>query len=70
MFGKKKEKLFGNKIEPKCEYCANLSDCGPERTCRFGLTCPDCGRFRYEPLKRTPAGAPALKKHDPGEFRL
>jgi hypothetical protein len=65
MFWKRKSKLFGNGIEPDCSYCANFSD----GACRLNRDGP-CGGFRYDPLKRTPDGTPALKKHDPGEFKL
>jgi hypothetical protein len=67
LFGKKKKKLFGDGIEPRCEYCANFSEKG---SCCFGEKDPSCGRFQYDPLKRTPVCPPPLKKHSPDEFTL
>lgn len=55
MFGKK---LFQEKIEPRCVYCARGALLEEER-----ILCPKkgvvsagdfCGRFQYDPLKRIP----------------
>ncbi len=69
MLGRKKQKLFGSEIEPKCEYCIHLPE-DPDTSCRFGSNCLSCGHFRYDPLKRTPVCPPPLKKHSPDEFSL
>lgn len=73
MFGRKKEKLFGNGIEPNCGYCTYCSDSGPGVPCRIGRTPEDgeaCSQFSYDPLRRSPMGPPPLKKHSPDEFKL
>ena len=67
MFHKRKaQKLFGNEIDPDCLYCTEFSG----GACRFGRKDGPCGSFRYDPLKRVPHTPPALKKHDPEEFKL
>lgn len=66
MFGKRKARLFGNEVEPNCNYCVNFSD----GICRLDCKGLPCGSFCYDPLKRTPDNSPALKKHDPEEFKL
>jgi hypothetical protein len=66
LFGKKKAKLFGNGIEPDCAYCVYAS----EEDCAAGGKGQPCERFRYDPLKRTPGTFPALKQHNPEEFKL
>lgn len=73
MFGRKKEKLFGSDIEPKCSYCTYCSDSGPGVFCRIGRAPGEddaCGQFSYDPLRRSPIDLPPLKKHDPDEFKL
>jgi hypothetical protein len=70
---KKKQKLFGNQIEVKCEYCVNSSDYDGASVCKLKLCLnPDgnCRRFTYDPLKRAPAHLPPLKPHDADEFKL
>lgn len=66
MFWKKKVKLFGDGVEPDCAYCTHASG----ETCGLGSSERPCGNFCYDPLKRTPGAAPALKHHDPDEFKL
>ena len=71
LFGKKKKnKLFGNTIEPECIYCGNYAE--KDKVCRLGfpLDAAACGKFIYDPLKRTPIDIPPLKQHDPDEFKL
>lgn len=73
MFGKKKEKLFGNHVEIECKYCVNSSDFDGASICKIGLYLePDgsCRRFVYDPLKRTPQNLPPLKAHSADEFKL
>lgn len=73
MFGKKKEPLFGDHIEIKCEYCANGRETGESDACRLNL-CPEldgtCRRFTYDPLKRSPRTFPPMRPHDAEEFKL
>ena len=71
MFGRKKEKLFGNEIEPRCAYCAHSTDSGdPCRISRKPDKTGACGEFSYDPLRRSPTSVPPLKKYDPEEFKL
>lgn len=73
MFGKKKEKLFGNHVDVNCEYCSNSSECDGANICRLNR-CPEpdgsCSRFSYDPLKRSPKNLPPMPKHDADEFQL
>lgn len=66
MFWNRKKKLLGNDVEPDCAYCAHAAENG----CALGAGSRPCGRFRYDPLRRTPEAAPPLKPHDPDEFKL
>lgn len=73
MFFRKKAKLFGNNVEPSCEYCACGRGTGPELRCSLSpeTAAPEpCARFRYDPLKRIPSDVPELEKHRPEEFSL
>ncbi len=73
MFGRKKEKLLGNEIEARCEWCTHFSEAKGDKPCRIGRDSGAenaCGDFLYDPLLRTPEGPPPMKKHDPGEFTL
>ncbi|MBP0979329.1 MAG: hypothetical protein J6C55_01630 [Oscillospiraceae bacterium] len=55
-------KLFGNNIEPACEYCSNgkKSESGMILCLKLGVVSPSfcCKKFEYDPLKRKP------KKHN------
>lgn len=73
MFRKKKEKLFGNRIDIECKYCVNSSDFDGASVCKMGLYLEPsgyCRRFEYDPLKRAPQNLPPLKAHSPDEFKL
>lgn len=73
MLKKIKQKLFGNDVEIKCEYCRNSSDFDGSAACSLGRELePDgnCRKFEYDPLKREPVSLPPLKQHDPDEFKL
>ena len=66
-------KLFGNTIEVRCEYCAhaekdenNVVFCTKKREIKNGK----CFRFKYNPLMRIPKNAPALPKYSQDEFKL
>jgi hypothetical protein len=68
-----KEKLFGDTIEPDCEYCANFTVRGEKRACKYGMDSADpshCSRFQYDPLRRTPCCFSPLKKQNPDDFKL
>ena len=64
MFGKMK--LFGNEIEPDCALCAYAEG----KDCSLGISEKPCGRFRYDPLKRTPETLPPLSQHSKDDFKL
>ena len=54
-----RKKLYGNRIEPRCSYCANgrAATDGQLFMCAHkGYVDPfgSCRRFRYDPLKRVP----------------
>lgn len=56
------KKLFGNNIEPKCEYCcfSRVKDDGTI-LCYSGSTPQEggCKKFKYDPLKREPNKLPS-----------
>ena len=69
-----RKKLFGNRIEPNCEYCLYSS---PEedsrRFCKKLREEPKtqkCRHFVYDPLKRVPHCLPNLPKFDAEDFSL
>lgn len=73
--GPMKRKLYGEAVEPACEYCAHgrPSKDGKSILCeRHGVLPPDyrCRRFRYDPLKRKPRPAPELPRFSPEDFSL
>ncbi|HHV32369.1 hypothetical protein [Caproiciproducens sp. LBM24188] len=73
MFRKKKNTFFGDHVEVSCEYCKNWREQTESGVCRFGLSPqPDgaCGRFVYDPLKRSPKTFPPMRPHDAQEFKL
>lgn len=73
MLHKKNKKLFGNGIEPKCEYCANSCGAGEKFHCSAGLGtghAEPCPKFRYDPLRRTPTDTPEIQKQSPEDFKL
>ncbi len=70
-----RRKLYGNHIEPACEYCAKARRASDGRVMlclRKGIVplYHHCRRFRYDPLKRVPFRQPTLKKHEAEEFKL
>jgi hypothetical protein len=62
----KKKKLFGNKIEPDCSLCYYADN----NECSLGAVKKPCGRFRYDPLKRTPENLPPLQHFSKNDFEL
>ena len=69
------EKLFGNKIQPACKYCAeNFKSIGETQVLcqRKGVVLADysCRRFLYDPLKRIPKVLPELPVFSDEEFTL
>lgn len=71
-----KNKLFGNNIEPACEYCEKGSAVGKGQMilCSHkGVVAPyfHCRKFTYTPLKRVPAKpTPPLPEYSPDDFKL
>lgn len=69
------ERLFGNKIEPACKYCAeSFKQIGKNQIlCRkHGVVLVDysCRHFFYDPLKRIPKQPLELQKFEEDEFEL
>lgn len=69
-----KSNLFGNRIEPACEYCLNgrLSANGTI-LCKYkGIVEPyfNCKKFIYAPLKREPKVAPKMPIYTEDDFKL
>lgn len=71
----KSKKLFGNQIEPACEYCEHGE---PARSSQMilckkqGIVAPyyHCRKFLYAPLKRVPRRAMPLPQYDKKDFTL
>lgn len=67
-------KLFGNSIQPSCEYCSrNTTPNGEEPTCAFLQHMDeneDCTYFAYDPLLRKPKVLPPLKQYREEDFTL
>lgn len=69
------KRLFGENIQPACEYCANgrptrdadkilcpkMGVCSPGRSCR---------KYKYDPLRRTPSPHPVLQRYESALFDL
>lgn len=67
------KKMFGNNIEPNCEYCSNFySDdengfvCSKKKTIKNNK----CRKFDYNPLMRVPKSAPAMMDFNKEDFEL
>lgn len=70
-----RRKLYGNNIQPCCEYCAHARRAADGRVmlCQHRGIVPmyhKCRKFRYDPLKRIPFRQPPLRKYQPEEFLL
>lgn len=68
-------KLFGNYIQPACEYCnyGEKSSDGQMILCnKKGIVSPDfsCRKFDYSPLKRIPKRIYQLPQFSPEDFVL
>lgn len=76
LFGRKgkKERLFGNSVEPNCVYCVhNSAPEGEPLLCAIRQNPGEkaaCRQFDYDPLKRSPQNLPPLPKFDPEDFSL
>ena len=70
-----RRKLYGNNIQPACEYCARARRAADGRVmlCTRKGVVPlyhRCRKFLYDPLKRVPYRQPALEKYKPEDFVL
>jgi hypothetical protein len=68
-----RQKLFGSKIEPNCEYCSHNSSTDSGAVCSLGQKIDEngkCSRFAYDPLLRTPKSTPPLREYDENDFKL
>lgn len=70
-----RQKLFGSRIAPACAHCklGSITADGRMVLCpRKGVTQPfdSCRKYRYDPLKRTPAPMAELPSYDKDEFKL
>ncbi len=68
-------KLYGNSVEPRCEYCAHgqRSADGKQVFCpRKGVVQAGqhCRKYVYDPLKRIPFRQAELKEYSAEDFRL
>lgn len=67
------KKLFGNSIQPRCEYCHSCTVNGDgSYICNAKKEIIDgkCRGFKYNPLLRIPNDMPTLPKYDPKDFEL
>ncbi len=70
-----RKKLFGNYIDPACEYCerGRKTKDGQMVLCeRYGVVAPyfSCRKFEYAPLKRVPKGIRPLPSYQKKDFEL
>lgn len=70
-----KQKLFGNRSEPRCETCAHGKASADSETvlCAREGAVPSyhhCRRFVYDPLKRTPRRERPLESYSAADFSL
>ncbi len=66
------KKLFGNNIEPKCEYCELAQYSGGKFLCTKNkmIVNNKCRKFKYDPLKRVPNSTPSLDRYSLEDFVL
>ncbi len=71
----KKHRLFGESVEPACEYC----ELGSPNSEGNMILCPHkgivapyfrCRRFQYAPLKRVPRRRRRLPRFNPEDFEI
>ncbi len=72
---KKEKKLFGNNIQPKCEYCflGNTASDGEMVLCsKKGVVTSDysCKKFEYMPAKRKPKRRKPMETYTAEDFKL
>lgn len=64
--------LFGNKIEPACEYCDKYDTDGEKYFCSANKEIKNgkCRKFEYNPTLRTPKGEAELMKFSKEDFEI
>lgn len=72
---KSNKKLFGNNIQPACEYClhGSISSDNEMILCKKkGVVSPyySCNKFIYMPTKRIPKRRPNLPQYSAEDFKL
>lgn len=72
---KSKTKLFGNNIEPACEYCLNGTrsrDNAMVLCTKKGVVSPfySCSKYVYMPTKRIPKRRPDLPQFSAEDFKI
>lgn len=67
-----RKKLFGNNIEPSCDYCSfGIKNEDGALICLNGSVSDGaCRKFEYDPLKREPYKTPLLGDFSPEDFML
>ncbi len=71
----KKNKLFGNRISPACEYCqfgTRSRDNAMILCSKKGVVSPfySCNKYVYMPTKRIPKRRPNLPDYSAEDFKL
>ncbi|MBE6865362.1 MAG: hypothetical protein IJN77_07945 [Oscillospiraceae bacterium] len=71
----KKNKLFGNRISPACEYCqfgTRSRDNAMILCSKKGVVSPfySCNKYVYMPTKRIPKRRPNLPNYSVEDFKL
>ena len=72
---KNKNKLFGNRINPACEYCqygSRSRDNAMILCSKKGVVSPfySCNKYVYMPTKRIPKRRPNLPDYSAEDFKL
>ena len=64
--------LFGNNIEPDCEYCDRYDKSGDEFFCsaKKEIKNGKCRKFIYNPTLRTPKGEAELMSFSKEDFEI
>ena len=70
---KKKKKLLGADIKPRCDYCQNCVVEGGKNFCRYKKSINrkgKCSKFDYNPVMRRVEPPRMLEKFDASDFEL
>lgn len=72
---KMRRKLYGNNIDPSCEFCVH----GRRSSDGKAILCPKkgvmplyhhCRKFVYDPLKRVPKRPPDISNYQESDFEI